>query len=96
MHGYPDMPPTDVHGHMADPYADMPPGATVDGYQPSPGPGAFLGDPTGLDPRTTSSPPPPPGMVPTSSEHPSLPLPSSAGGDGGAGGGMAAGAAVNV
>jgi len=91
MHGYPDMPPADVHGHMADPYADMPPGAT-DGYQPSPGPGAFLGDPTGLDPRTTSSPPPPPGMVPTSSEHPSLP-PSSAGD--GSGAGMAA-AAVNV
>jgi hypothetical protein len=78
---------------MADPYADMPPGAT-DGYQPSPGPGGFLGDPTsGLDPRTTSSPPPPPGMVPTSSEHPSLP-PSSAAGDG-SGAGMAA-AAVNV
>ena len=89
MHGYPDMPPADVH-HMADPYVDLPPGST-DGYQPSPGPGAFLGDPT-LDPRTTSSPPPPPGMIPTSSDHPNVPPSSS--GDGGMGATVAAAAVV--
>merc|ERR1711981_429343 len=86
MHGYPDMPPADVH-HLAEPYVDMPPGST-EGYQPSPGAGAFLGDPS-LDPRTSSSPPPPPGMVPTSSEHPNVP-PSSTGD----GSGVTAAAAV--
>ena len=84
------MPPADVH-HMAEPYVDMPPGST-EGYQPSPGAGAFLGDPS-LDPRTgsASSPPPPPGMIPTSSEHPNAVPPSSGGVDGS---GVTAAAAV--